>query len=181
MVRLRRSRRKSSGVSRPYTGTKGGAAAGKRAGLEEFVRQITAMSDGALWNNGTWVVRNMRGKESLSVHATGRAVDLSYRKLGNKGKPNGRKHAEGVMEFLVANWKPLHIECILDYFPQPHGRGWRCDRVAWQNYTSKTISGAPGGDWIHVEISPKFADNAEAYKRKFARLLAGQPDEADDD
>jgi len=161
-------------VTRPYTGTKDGAAAGKRAGLEEFVRQMNAWSDGALWNNGTWVVRNMRGKESLSVHATGRAVDLSYRKLGDKGKPNGRQHAERAIEFLVANWRFLHIECILDYFPQPHGRGWRCDRAAWQNYTSKAITGAPGGDWIHVEIGPKFADDAATYKARFEQLRTGQ-------
>ena len=161
-------------MTRPYTGTKDGAAAGKRAGLEELVRQMNSWSDGALWNNGTWVVRNMRGKESLSVHATGRAVDLSYRKLGDKGKPNGRQHAERAIEFLLANWKFLHIECILDYFPQPHGRGWRCDRGTWQNYASKTITGAPGGDWIHVEIGPKFADDAATYKARFEQLKSGQ-------
>ena len=167
-------------MTRPYTGTKDGAASGKRAGLEQFVREIVKVSDGALWNNGTWVVRNMRGKESLSVHATGRAVDLSYRKVGKLGKVDGRKHAEAIMDFLVANAKRLQIECILDYFPQPHGRGWRCDRGTWQNYTSKTISGAPGGDWIHVEISPKLADDAQAYIDRFAAIAAGKQ-EADAD
>ena len=161
-------------MTRPYTGTKDGAASGKRAGLEQFVREIVKVSDGALWNNGTWVVRNMRGKESLSVHATGRAVDLSYRKVGKLGKVDGRKHAEAMIEFLIANAKRLQIECILDYFPQPHGRGWRCDRGTWQNYTIKTISGAPGGDWIHVEISPKFADDAQAYIDRFAAIAAGK-------
>lgn len=164
-------------VVREYTGTKDGVAKGQRAGLEEFARQVATLSGGALWNNGTWVVRNMRGKESLSVHATGRAVDLSYRKMGNRGKVNGRKHAEDVMEFLVTHAKPLHIECILDYFPQPHGRGWRCDRGSWQVYDKHTLTGAGGGDWIHVEIGPRFADDAKAYKRKFARLLAGGTDD----
>lgn len=158
---------------RKYTGTTDGAATGKRAGMTQFVKEIAALSDGALWDNGTWVVRPMRGKTSLSVHATGRAVDLSYRKMATKGKPNGRQHAEKVIDFLVTNWRYLHIEAILDYFPQPHGRGWRCDRQAWQNYTSKTITGAPGGDWIHVELGPKFADNAEEYKTRFANLRAG--------
>jgi len=166
-------------VTRPYTGSTDGAAKGKRAGLEEFVKQITAWSDGALWNNGTWVVRNMRGKESLSVHATGRAVDLSYRKMGNKGKANGREEAVKVMEFLTANWKRLHIECILDYMPQPFGRGWRCDRAGWQDYSKSSISGAPGGDWIHVEIGPKFADDAATYKARFEELRTGQASQAD--
>ena len=158
---------------RKYTGTSDGAAAGKRAGMTQFVKEIVALSDGALWDNGTWVVRSKMGKTSLSVHATGRAVDLSYRKMETKGKPNGRQHAEKVIDFLVTNWRYLHIEAILDYYPQPHGRGWRCDREAWQNYTRKTISGAPGGDWIHVELGPKFADNAEEYKTRFANLRAG--------
>jgi hypothetical protein len=160
-------------MTRPYTGTKDGAANGKRAGLEQFVREVTALSDGALWNNGTWVVRNMRGKESLSVHATGRAVDLSYRKVGKLGKADGRKHALETLDILLANWRYLHIECVLDYFPQPHGRGWRCDRAAWQDYTSKAITGAPGGDWLHIEIGPKFADNAEEYKTRFAHIRNG--------
>jgi len=157
---------------RNYTGTTDGASAGKRAGLEEFVKQMNAWSDGALWNNGTWVVRNMRGKDSLSVHATGRAVDLSYRKLGKLGKVNGREHAEKAMDFLITNWRYLHIECILDYNVLPWGRGWNCGREAWQNYTKSTIHGAPSGDWIHVEVGPKFADNAEEYKTRFANLRA---------
>ncbi len=157
---------------RNYTGTTDGASAGKRAGLEEFVKQMNVWSDGALWNNGTWVVRNMRGKDSLSVHATGRAVDLSYRKINKIGKVNGREHAEKAMDFLITNWRYLHIECILDYFPQ-FGRGWRCDRAAWQDYTKQTITGSGGGDWLHIEIGPKFADDAAEYKTRFANLRAG--------
>ena len=159
---------------RNYTGTTDGASAGKRAGLEQFVKEMNAWSDGALWNNGTWVVRNMRGKDSLSVHATGRAVDLSYRQVGKIGKPQGRPNAEKAIDFLITNWRYLHIEAILDYFPGPlgHGRGWNCEREAWLDYKTKTISGVPG-DWIHVEIGPKFADNAEEYKTRFANLRAG--------
>ena len=157
-------------MARKYTGTSDGPAPGKRAGLEEFVKQVATLSGGALWNNGTWVVRNMRGKESLSVHATGRAVDMSWRKLGNKGVANGRGHARRTINRLVANADLLQIECILDYFPDPHGRGWRCDRESWQTYTRPTISGAPGGDWFHIEIAPTYADDAAAYKRLFQQL-----------
>jgi len=59
---------------------------------------------------------------------------------------------------------------ILDYFPVPHGRGWRCDRQAWTKYTRHTITSAPGGDWIHVEISPKMADSPQAVRAAFAKL-----------
>ena len=156
--------------NRKYTGTSDGAAPGKRAGTEEFVKQVAKLTGGALWNNGTWVVRNKRGKESLSVHATGRAMDLSYRKTGSKGKPDGREHARELIKLLVANNEELGIEMILDYFPVPHGRGWRCDRQAWTKYTRHTITGAPGGDWIHIEISPKMADSPQAVKAAFAKV-----------
>jgi hypothetical protein len=160
-------------MTRPYTGTKDGAAKGKRAGLEQFVIEVAKLSDGALWNNGTYVNRNMRGKTTLSVHATGRATDMSYRKMETKGKPNGRVKALETLDILLANWRYLHIECVLDYFPQPHGRGWRCDRAAWQDYKTKAITGAPGGDWLHIEIGPKFADDAAEYKTRFEHIRNG--------
>jgi len=152
-------------AKRKYTGTSDGPASGKRAGTEEFVRQINKLSGGKLWNNGTWVVRNMAGKQSLSVHATGRAMDLSYR-----GKQGGRKEAQRIMKLLVQHNALLQVEMILDYFPTPHGRGWRCDRQVWSRYTRKTITGAPGGDWIHVEISPAIADSPQLVKTAFASL-----------
>lgn len=159
---------------RKYTGTSDGASKGKRAGLEEFVRQVEALSNGALWNNGTWVVRNKRGSETLSVHATGRAVDLSWRKVDSKGRVNGREKALEVIDLLVANANFLRIELILDYFPEPHGRGWRCDRQAWQNYSMHTMSGAPGGDWFHIEVAPMLADDAAQYKVRFDKIRAGR-------
>jgi hypothetical protein len=97
-------------------------------------------------------------------------MDLSYRKVGAKGKPNGREHVKELIRFLVANNEELGIEMILDYFPTPHGRGWRCDRQSWTRYSKATITGAPGGDWIHVEISPTMADSSQAVKTAFARL-----------
>lgn len=158
-------------MNRPYTGTKDGIAKGKRAGTELWVKEIRALSGGALWNNGTWGVRDIRGTRGvLSVHATGRAMDLSYRKIGNKGVPKGRQETMKVLRLIVPNAELLGIECILDYFPQPWGRGWRCDRNAWQRYTRKTISGAPGGDWLHIEISPTYADNPELVRQSFAQL-----------
>lgn len=149
---------------RKYTGTTDGAARGKRPGTEEFVKQVVALSGGALWNNGTWVIRNKKGKSSLSVHATGRAMDLSWR-----FRQHGRSAAERVMDILVANNEVLGVEMILDYW-KDHGRGWRCDRQAWLTYTKPTITGAPGGDWIHVEIAPRMADSANKVAAAFGGL-----------
>lgn len=70
-------------MPRPYTGFDR-VAGGRRAGTERFV-QLMCRHFPAIWNNGTWVVRTMRGKTSMSVHATGRAVDFSWRGRPYKG------------------------------------------------------------------------------------------------
>ena len=141
--------------ARDYIGNADGASPAPRAGMNEWIKQAIAASNGALWNNGSWGQRDMRGKPgSLSVHATGRAVDLSYRKSEKQPKA-GRKEALVFIDKLVANANDLGLQCILDYFPQEHGRAWRCDRQAWLTYTKDTIHGAPGGDWFHIEITPK--------------------------
>ena len=152
---------------RSYTGTSDGIAAGEKPGLRILVDWLERESERAVWNNGTFVNRSMRGKSSLSVHATGRAVDLSYRKMEKKGKAHGRKHAVRVIDFLVHHADKLGIEAILDYQVLPYGRGWRCDRGTWQNYKQATIHGAPTGDWFHVEISPAMANAPE----KMAQVL----------
>jgi len=147
--------------------------------MTAFIAEIEKRSGGALWNNGDYVVRNMRGKESLSVHATGRAVDLSYRYMRGTGKgaptrgieQGGRAEAVRWCRLLVRNADLLGIECILDYFPEPHGRGWRCDRRAWIRYEVKTISGAPAGDWLHIEISPDVADDAAKMRAAWAQIV----------
>jgi hypothetical protein len=162
-------------MKRHYTGNKDGEAKGLRPGMKVFIDEVIKLSNGALWNNGDFVVRTMRGKESLSVHATGRAVDLSYRHMPpKKGVKNGRREAIRVMNILTKNAELLGLEAILDYFPKPHGRGWRCDRNAWSSYKKKEITGAPGGDWIHCEISPAMAGDASKMKQAFQNLVIPQ-------
>jgi hypothetical protein len=162
-------------MKRHYTGNKDGEAKGLRPGMKVFIDEVIKLSNGALWNNGDFGVRTMRGKESLSVHATGRAVDLSYRHMPpKKGIKNGRREAIRVMNILTKNAELLGLEAILDYFPKPHGRGWRCDRNAWSSYKSHEITGAPGGDWIHCEISPAMADDASKMKQAFQNLQIPQ-------
>ena len=158
--------------SRPYTGNSDGAAAGPRAGMDEWIRQAIKYGNGAFWNNGSWGVRNMRGSENLSVHATGRAVDLSYRK--SEQHPNAsRKGSVAFLNIVTANANALGLECVLDYIA-PFGRGWRCDRQKWQKYTKETIHGVPG-DWLHYEISPAMADSPALVKQAFQRVFAEIP------
>lgn len=166
--------------ARRYTGTRDGAANGRRAGMTAFIQEIERRSGGALWNNGDWVVRDIRGKQGqLSVHATGRAVDLSYRYIKGEGKgapsrgipEGGRQAAIQMCRLLIKNADLLGLECILDYWPEPHGRGWRCDRRDWIRYEVKTITGAPSGDWLHIEISPDMADDSAKMRAAWTQIV----------
>ena len=159
-------------MKRHYTGNKDGAAKGLRPGMKVFIDEVIKLGNGAFWNNGDFGVRTMRGKESLSVHATGRAVDFSYRNMGKgKGVPNGRREAVRMCKLLVANADLLGLEALFDYFPAPHGRAWMCDRDAWSNYKKETIHGAPKGDWLHAELSPEMADSPAKVREAFAKLV----------
>ena len=161
--------------SRPYTGNSDGESAGPRAGMDEWIRQAIKHGKGAFWNNGSWGVRMMRGSEtSLSVHATGRAVDLSYR-MSQQHQGANRKDTITFINIVLANANALGVECVLDYFPKAFGRGWRCDRQAWKSYSKPEIHGAPGGDWLHIEISPAMADNPNAVKQAFDRVFTEIP------
>lgn len=167
-------------ATRKYTGYDGDAS-GRRAGMEEFVELTIQRYDGGVWNNGTWHVRNMNktGKAKRSVHATGRAADLSWRRdavwNGKRIEKSSRgfddyERAVQVVDFWVANAELFLIEEIHDYRPEPWGRGWRCSRAAWRSYQRSTIgNGAPAGDWFHVEIAPAHADDAAYYRQAFAQ------------
>lgn len=158
-------------MGRPYTGFDQ-IAGGKRAGFETFIDLLEAHF--GLWNNGTYGVRKKRGKSSYSVHATGRGGDLSWRGAPYRG-PGNYQAAVKMMDFLAAHADELFVEAIFDYHPAPHGRGWKCDRAAWQVYDKPAFSGAPGGDWVHVEVSNDKADDPQYYIDTMKRLLGDPP------
>jgi len=158
-------------MARKYTGWDKDAS-GKRAGTEKLVQLLCAHFNGAIRNNGTWVVRASRGSGRPSVHGTGRAADVSWRRQAS-GKGYGNyKAALEVLDFLVAYADVLFIEELHDYFLAPHGRGWKCDRMSWKIYDKPTI-GTPGGDWWHLEISNDHADDPAYYEQVFAGIKAG--------
>ena len=160
--------------SRPYTGNSDGASSGPRAGMDEWIRQAVKYGGGAFYNLGSWGIRNMKGSDNLSVHACGRAVDLGYTK-SDKHPTANRKGAVAFLNIVTANANALGLECVLDYFPQKFGRGWRCDRQAWKSYSKPEIHGAPGGLWHHYEISPAMADSPALVKQAFQRVFAEIP------
>lgn len=141
-------------TTRPYTGTKDGIAKAKRPGTEWLSRALR--NRWGFTNLGTWVVRDMRGKPGqLSVHATGRALDAGY-----MNNVKARNKAAEVAEWLAHNADALGIEEIHDYAYGKYGRGWRCSRGKWKTYTAANNAGSIGGHWLHIELTPKMADNA---------------------
>jgi hypothetical protein len=161
---------------RTYTGTKEGVGRGKRTGTEAFASTIQAGTAGRFWNNGTYQMRPMRGKPQISVHATGRACDLSYRHTA-KHQGSNRAFCEQLCSALVAHAEELGLEMIVDYSYTgglKGGRVWKCDRNSWKDSTPGSIEG--GGqawaDWIHVELSPAAADDPERTKAAVAKILS---------
>ena len=57
----------------------------------------------------------------------------------DRGKPNGRQLSKVFIEACVANANELGLQMVIDYWPQPFGRAWRCDRMAWQVYQKQTV------------------------------------------
>lgn len=148
---------------RKYTGFDK-VSKGRRAGTMKLINWILFLNAGKFRNLGSWVVRDMRGKPGAeSVHSTGRAFDLGFKNY---------EDARALCDFLTRHWEALGIEAIVDYYPRPFGRGWRVDRLRWIDYTKKTVSGAPGGAWLHVEISNEVADDAAYIDAVFECLLA---------
>jgi hypothetical protein len=177
----------------PYVVETYGIVKHKLGGTEEWARQATIHSNGALWNNGTWVIRDKRGGTSISNHARGVAMDLSWRYMESTGNgvSDGRTKAIKFLQAALDNWQLLGIQLILDYWPDAqasayYGRGWRCDRVgaggnkphafeAWRKYDKPTIHGAPGGDWFHIELRRDLAENPELVKQAFRRAFSTIP------
>ena len=148
---------------RSYTGFDlyGTGAAPGVVALRDLILFLNA---GKVTHLGTYVTRDARGKPGQpSVHATGRAVDIGY---------TNRADIEPVIDWLVTHADELGVEMVADYFPKPWGRAWRCDRAAWKVYDRKTIHGAPGGRWIHIEISPTLANDAAAMNAALEKALS---------
>lgn len=146
---------------RKYTGWDGDSK-GRRKGTQRLIDLVLFLNAGKIRSLGSWTVRPMRGKTNPSVHGTGRAIDFGYQ---------NREDGLALIDFFVRNADLLGVEMVADYFPTPWGRTWRCDRADWKVYSSKTITGAPGGKWIHVELSPAVADSPEWFDAAFAELL----------
>lgn len=166
-------------MPRKYTGNSDGLSkVGARPGTEKLVHFCERR-----WgfkNLGIFVNRSMNNPKAvkgdpkwLSVHATGRACDLGY---------SDRAKAVEAWEWFLTHAEALGIEEIHDYAydhnvkdKQPGwGRGFRCSRGEGirgvKIYNDKDNAGSRGGRWLHLELSPAMADNAEEFERVWRSL-----------
>jgi hypothetical protein len=170
-------------VARKYTGNSDGNHGGPREGTQELLR--LASKRWGFTNLGIYSNRRMNNFQAaadpdnpkwLSVHATGRAVDLGYK---------NRAHAVAFWNFLIFNTEQLGIEEIHDYaYRNPKqsekdklawGAGYRCSRgeglAGIKIFTSKDNAGTPGGRWIHVELNPEMASDKDAFRKAWIEAL----------
>lgn len=168
-------------MARRYTGNSDGVSrTGLRPGTKKFMQ--LAMKEYGLTNLGGFVNRTMNNPKAkkgdprwLSVHATGRACDLGYK---------DRKRALELWDFMLANSRALGLEEAHDYAfdadrtdKEPGwGRGYRCSRgegvAGVRNYDSQNNAGSRGGRWLHFELSPAMADDANKFAAVWAKLHA---------
>ena len=157
-------------MTKPYVITKQPVVKAPLAGMAKWVELCCKHSDGSLWNNGIWVVRDMRGKPGIvSNHARGLATDVSYRWQAqkNKGVKDGRKQSLAYIVKLLEHADTLGIQLVIDYALK---RSWKCDRGTWQPLPS-----VDEGDWYHIEVDPRLAHDPEATKQAFQAVFGLSP------
>ena len=110
---------------------------------------------------GSYVVRPMRGKPDLSVHATGYACDLGA----------DIKTLEEMWKFFVINSAALRVaEChFYKASGTKFGLGYRCSRgegLAGVKHWTATDNGGSGGLWLHLELEEQDPEHFEAEFRR---------------
>ena len=147
----------------PYTGNKDANPKGKATPGAKKLLEILHNKWG-FKNLGIYAYRQMRGSNFISVHGTGRAFDAGY-------KQSQQELVTQICDWLADNHVALGIEEIHQYVWGTHGRGFRCNRdgkPGWKEWDAEN-NGGPGGYWLHIEVSPTFAQNprliVQAWKK----------------
>ena len=154
---------------KPYTINAAPVATRPLAGMDLWLTRCIRHSENSLWNIGSWVVRDVRGKPGIvSNHAKGVAVDLSYRWQSEKkrGLQNGRKVSLAYMIKLLEHADTLGIQLVIDY---ALNRSWKCSRGSWIAGTFES------GDWYHIEVDPVMCNSPELAKQAWDKVFGVIP------
>ena len=156
-------------MNKPYTINAAPVATRPLAGMDLWISRAVRHSENSLWNNGSWVVRDVRGKPGIvSNHAKGVAVDLSYRWQSEKkrGRQDGRKTSLAYIIKLLENADTLGIQLVIDY---ALNRSWKCSRGTWIAGTFES------GDWYHIEVDPVICNSPELAKQAWDKVFGVIP------
>jgi len=137
--------------------------------MDLWLSRCVRHSDNSLFNNGSWVLRDVRGKPGIvSNHAKGVAVDLSYRWQAQlkKGRQDGRKVSLAYIVKLLENADTLGIQLVIDY---ALNRSWKCSRSTWIAGTFES------GDWYHIEVDPVMCNSPELAKQAWDKVFGVIP------
>lgn len=115
---------------------------------------------------GCYGLRNVRGGTSISTHAFGAAIDLSY-------AAGPRESREQICGYLVAWSEEWGIQAIHDYL---RSRIWRAGRTRnsadacstwWRaQRPSSAGMGQLWAEWVHIEVYPdRWGDTRSAEER----------------
>jgi hypothetical protein len=154
---------------KPYTINAAPVATRPLAGMDLWLSRCVRHSNNSLFNNGSWVLRDVRGKPGIvSNHAKGVAVDLSYRWQSEKkkGLQNGRKVSLAYMIKLLEHADTLGIQLVIDY---ALNRSWKCSRGSWIAGTFES------GDWYHIEVDPVMCNSPELAKQAWDKVFGVIP------
>jgi hypothetical protein len=154
---------------KPYTVNAAPVVTRPLAGMDLWITRAVRHSDKSLWNNGSWIIREIKGKPGIvSNHAKGVAVDLSYRWQSekNRGRQDGRRVSLAYMNKLLQNADTLGIQLVIDY---ALNRSWKCSRGTWIAGTFES------GDWWHVEIDPVICNSPELAKAAWDKVFGVIP------
>ena len=112
------------------------------------------------------MIRDIKNRPgTISNHAKGLAVDLSYRLVANvpgKAIYMGRQRSLPYMIKLLENADTLGIELCIDYALR---RSWKCDRGTWIKGNFQT------GDWFHVEVNSVIAHSEQLAKQAWDKVF----------
>jgi hypothetical protein len=150
---------------KPYTIAAAPVATRGLAGMDLWLSRCVKHSDNSLWNNGSFVLRDVRGKPGIvSNHSKGVAVDLSYRWQSEKkrGRQDGRRVSLAYIIKLLENADTLGIQLVIDY---ALNRSWKCDRGTWIAGTFES------GDWYHIEVDPVICNSPELAKQAWDKVF----------
>jgi hypothetical protein len=154
---------------KPYTVNAAPVVTRPLAGMDLWLSRCIRHSDNSLWNNGSWVLRQVRGKPGVvSNHSKGVAVDLSYRWQSekNRGRQDGRRVSLAYMNKLLQNADTLGIQLVIDY---ALNRSWKCSRGTWIAGTFES------GDWYHIEVDPVICNSPELAKQAWDKVFGVIP------